>query len=87
MAKDPHKRDSVDAFKLAELLRMGRAHEVYYPDEAHRAVFKQLRQHYDDVVAQQVRLKLKIKARLGTHGVIVRGKAMYSSCGRTRALT
>ena len=62
--KDPRKRDSVGAFKLAELLRVGRVHEVYYPDEAHRAVFKQLMQHYDDVVAQQVRLKLKIKARL-----------------------
>ncbi len=61
IAKDPCKRDSVDVFKLAELLRVGRVHEVYYPDEAHRAVFKQLMQHYDDVVAQQVRLKLKIK--------------------------
>jgi transposase len=83
IAKDPRKRDSVDAFKLAELLRLGRVHEVYYPDEAHRAVFKQLMQHYDDVVSQQVRLKLKLKARLRTQGVIVRGKAVYSSCGRT----
>src|SRR5438093_4256930 len=71
IAKDPRKRDSVDAFKLAELLRLGRVHEVYYPDEAHRAVFKQLMQHYDDVVAQQVRLKLKIKARLRTHGIVI----------------
>jgi transposase len=86
IAKDPLKRDSVDAFKLAELLRLGRVHEVYYPDEAHRAVFKQLMQHYDDVVAQQVRLKLKIKARLRTHGVIVRGKAVYSPCGRAGAM-
>jgi transposase len=86
IAKDPRKRDSVDAFKLAELLRLGRVHEVYYPDEAHRAVFKQLRQHYDDVVAQQVRLKLKIKARLRAHGVIMRGKAVYSLGGRTGVL-
>jgi hypothetical protein len=39
-------------------------------------------QHYDDIVAQQVRLKLKIKARLRTHGIIVRGKAVYSPGGR-----
>jgi hypothetical protein len=39
IAKDPRKRDSVDAFKLAELLRLSRVHEVYYPDEAHRAGF------------------------------------------------
>jgi transposase len=43
-------------------------------------------QHYDDVVAQQVRLKLKIKARLRTHGVIVRGKAVYSPSGRLAVL-
>jgi transposase len=86
IAKDPCKRDSIDAFKLAELLRLGRVHEVYYPDEGHRAVFKQLMQHYDDVVAQPVRLKLKIKARFRTHGVIVRGKAVYHLCGRTAVL-
>jgi transposase len=86
IAQDPRKRDSVDAFKLAELLRLGRVHAVYYPDEAHRAVFKQLMQHYDDIVAQQVRLKLKIKARLRAHGVIVRGKPVYSACGRTTVL-
>lgn len=68
IAKDPRKRDRVDAFKLAELLRLGRVHEVYYPKEEHRAVFKQLVQHYDNVVAQQIRLKLKIKARLHAQG-------------------
>ena len=31
IAKDPRKRDSVDAFKLAALLRLGRMHEVCYP--------------------------------------------------------
>ena len=72
IAKDPRKRDSVDAFRLAELLRLGRMHEVYYPEEEHRAVFKQLVQHYDDVVAQQIRPKLKIKACLRAQGVIVR---------------
>ncbi len=96
IAKDPRKPDSVDALKLAELLRLGRVHAVYYPlgrvhavyypDDAHRAVFKQRMQHYDDGVVQQVRLKLKIKARLRVHGVIVRGKAVYNPCGRTTVL-
>jgi transposase len=85
-AKDPRKRDSVDAFKLAELLRLGRVHEVYYPEEEHREVFKQLVQHYDDVVAQQIRLKLKLKARLRTQGVILRGHGVYSQRGREAAL-
>jgi transposase len=86
MAKDPRKRDSVDAFKRAELLRVGRVHEVYYPKEAQRAVLKQLRQPSDDVVAQQVRLKRKIKARLRMHGVLVGSKAVYSLGGRTGGL-
>src|SRR5688500_18274886 len=33
IAKDPNKRDSIDAFKLADLLRMNRVHPVYYADE------------------------------------------------------
>ena len=31
IANDPLKCDRRDAFKLAELLRLGRVHEVYYP--------------------------------------------------------
>jgi transposase len=86
IAKDPRKRDRVDAFQLAELLRMGRVHEGYYPEEEHRAVLKQLVPHYDDVVAQQIRLKLKIKARLRAPGVILRGRGVYSHPGREVAL-
>jgi transposase len=86
IARDPRKRDSVDAFKLAELLRLGRVHEVYYPEEEHRAGFKQLVQHYDDIVGQQIRLKVKIKARLRAQGVIMRGREVYSQTGREAAL-
>lgn len=82
IAKDPLKADRVDAFKLAELLRMGRVHEVYYPDEDHRAVFKQIVQHYDDVTEQEARLKVKIKARLRAQGVIVHGQSGFTSEGR-----
>ncbi len=68
IAKDPRKSDRVDAFKLAELLRVGRVHAVYYPDDEHRAEFKQVVQHYDDLTRQQVRLKHKLKARLRQQG-------------------
>ena len=77
IAKDPLKRDRLDAFKLADLLRMDQVHEVYYPDDDHRSVFKQIVQHYDDVTAQQVRLKNKIKSSLREQGVIVKGKHVY----------
>lgn len=82
IAKDPLKRDRLDALKLAELLRMDQVHEVYYPDEGHRTVFKQIVQHYDDVTDQQRRLKLKIKAQLREQGVIARGMQVYTLEGR-----
>jgi transposase len=82
IANDPQKHDRLDATKLADLIRMGRVHEVYYPDEDHRGVFKQLVQSYDDLTAQQARLKCKIKARLRVQGVIVRGQQVYAPEGR-----
>ena len=73
IAKDPLKRDRLDAFKLAELLRINRVHEVYYTDDDQRRSFKQLVQHYDELTEQQARLKVKIKARLRTQDLIARG--------------
>jgi len=86
IARDPYRGDRVDAFKLARLLRMGEVHEVYYPDDERRAVFKQLVQHYDDLVVQQARLKNKIKARLRAQGVVARGSRVYSAEGRAEFL-
>ena len=86
ITKDPLKRDRVDAYKLAELLRMGQVHEVYYAENQNRAVFKQIVQHYDDVTNQEVRLKLKIKSRLRVQGVIVRGQAVFTKEGRLEIL-
>lgn len=85
--KDPNKRDQIDATKLADLLRMNRVHEAYYAQERSRRDFKQLVQHYDDLTSQEVRLKQKIKARLRTQGVIIRGQQLFTSQGRTEVLT
>jgi transposase len=86
IAKDPLKRDRLDALKLAELLRMDLVHEVYFSDDDHRTLFKQIVQHYDDITQQEVRLKLKIKARLRAQGVIARGLDVYTSVGRGEPL-
>lgn len=86
IAKDPRKNDRVDAYKLAQLVRMGNVHEVYYPEEDCRAEFKQIVQHYDELTAQQARLKIKIKARLRLHGLILRGRQMFTQAGRMAAL-
>lgn len=86
IAKDPLKRDRLDAHKLATLLRMGQVHEVYYAKEEHRTEFKHLVQHYDDVTRQEAKLKTKIKARFRAQGVIPTGTGVYGRQGRTAYL-
>jgi transposase len=86
IAKDADKCDRVDAYKLAELLRLNRFKEVHYAPDQPRRNFKQLVQHYDEMTAQQARLKTKLKARLRMQGVIVRGERLFSSKGRKEVL-
>jgi len=64
IAKDGDKCDRVDAYKLAELLRLNRFKEVHYAPDQPRRNFKQLVQHYDELTAHQARWKTKLKARL-----------------------
>jgi transposase len=86
IAKDADKCDRVDAYKLAELLRLNRFKEVHYAPDQPRRNFKQLVQHYDELTGQQARLKTKIKARLRMQGVIVTGERLFSSKGRQEVL-
>src|SRR5258708_23938359 len=86
IAKDADRSDRVDAFKLAELLRLNRFKEVHYAPDQPRRNFKQLVQHYDELTGQQARLKTKIKARFRMQGVIVRGERLFSSKGRQEVL-
>jgi transposase len=86
IAKDADKCDRVDAYKLAELLRLNRFKEVRYAPDQPRRNFKQLVQHYDELTGQQARMKTKIKARLRMQGVIVTGERLFSSKGRKEVL-
>jgi transposase len=86
IAKDADKSDRIDAYKLAELLRLNRFKEVHYPQEQRRREFKTVVQHYDELTSQQARLKTKLKARLRMQGVIVSGERLYSSSGRKAVL-
>jgi len=86
IAKDADKCDRVDAYKLAELLRLNRFKEVHYAPDQPRRNFKQLVQHYDELTAQQARLKTKLKARLRMQGVIVTGARLFSATGRKPVL-
>jgi transposase len=86
IAKDADKSDRIDAYKLAELLRLNRFKEVHYPVGQLRREFKTLVQHYDELTSQQARLKTKLKARLRMQGVIVSGERLYSRAGRKAVL-
>src|SRR6266481_2579764 len=86
IAKDADKCDRVDAYKLAELLRLNRFKEVHYAPDQPRRNFKQLVQHYDELTGQQARMKTKIKARLRMQGVIVTGERLFSASGRKPVL-
>lgn len=86
IAKDADKCDRIDAYKLAELLRLNRYKEVHYAPDERRREFKTLVQHYDELTAQQARLKTRIKGRLRMQGVIVRGERLFSVTGRRPVL-
>ena len=87
IAKDADKCDGLDAYKLADLLRLNRFKEVRYPQWGRRQEFKTVVQHYDELTQQQARLKTKIKARLRMQGVIRSGERVYSATGRKAVLT
>ena len=61
IARDGDKCDRLDAYKLAELLRLNRFKEVHYAPDQPRRNFKQLVQHYDELTAHQARWKTKLK--------------------------
>ena len=86
IAKDADKCDRIDAYKLAELLRLNRYKEVHYAPDQRRREFKTLVQHYDELTSQQARLKTRIKGRLRMQGVIVRGERLFSVTGRRPVL-
>ena len=77
IAKDSNKTDSIDARKLAELLRLNLVHPVYCETADNRRTFKHLVTHYEQLSAEQARLKSKIKARLRTLGEFVRMRGSF----------
>lgn len=87
IAKDPHKKDSVDAYKLAELLRLGRTHPVYYTDDKKMCSFKRQVQHQKSLSDEVTRIKNKIKASLRRTGIIIKGSEAYSKRRRPEILS
>ena len=86
IGKDSQKDDKVDAKKLAELLRLGRVHQVFCQSDDARRTFKYLVTHYEHLSREQARLKSKIKARLRTLGIIRKDSRLFSTLGQTALL-
>lgn len=84
IARDPLKTDKRDAAKLAELLRLGRVHEVYCETDNKRQTFKHLVVHYEQMSREQARQKSKIKARLRTLGVIRKDARVFGESGQSQ---
>lgn len=86
VAKDTNKTDSIDARKLADLLRLNLVHPVYCEQSQSRRTFKQLVVHYEQLSRDQARLKSKIKARLRIVGIIRTDSALFSESGQSALL-
>ncbi len=86
IAVDPRKNDRLDARKLADLLRLGNVHAVYMTDDEDLLGFKQVVQMYDRLVRQVTRLKIQVKCRLRSQGLIATGEEVYSKLGRVEWL-
>jgi transposase len=83
---DSNKTDSIDAGKLAELLRMNLVHPVYSEQNNERRTFKHLVTHYEQTSREQARQKSKIKARLRCPGIIRKDSALFSAVGQSDLL-
>lgn len=86
IAKDSNKTDSIDARKLADLLRMNLVHPVYSEKNNERRTFKHLVTHYEQSSREQARRKSRIKARLRCLGIIRKDAALFSAAGQTDLL-
>jgi len=86
ITSSPKKGDRFDTRQLCRLNRLGELKEVYHPTEDDRAIFKTAVQHYLDWRDQQVALKLKIKAKYRSWGVVPSGEEVYSTEGRGKWL-
>lgn len=85
IARDPHKCDRVDAFKLAQLLRMGQGREVYHCDDRARVLFKRVVQHDESLAKDGTRIKNRIKSHFRMAGVPYRS-SVWSEAGRQSVL-
>lgn len=79
------KSDASDAEKLCELLRLGALRPVYHGD-AEAEYLRMLANHYDAVVTDVIRLKLRLRAIFRSAAVPTDGAAFFNLRHRRRYL-
>ena len=86
IAKDRQKNDKLDAFKLAELLRMGNYKAIYIDDSEDRRDFKSVVKHYESQSRVRADTMVIIKARLRVFGIICKGSGVFHPSQREQLL-
>lgn len=71
IAKEGEKSDSIDASRLAQLLRGNYLKEVHHPESLDRSLLKQHVAFYHDRVRERVRQGHQVVAQLRRHGLFV----------------
>jgi transposase len=80
ISESEDKSDPQDAFRLADLCRMGRFKEVYMPPAASQQLREVVRQ-YQKTVQDLTRAKNRLRAKFREHGVFCE-RDVYSDAGR-----
>lgn len=81
VAKASNKSDSIDAHKLAELLRVNRFVEVYNPANETMVVFKKCVQQMDRFSLRVAREKVRLKSQLRRLGISTADENPYTDRG------
>jgi transposase len=79
------KGDSVDAYALAERLRLGALRPVYHGDDAVERL-RTLAHHYDAMMRDVVRVKLRLRAVFRSRAIPTEGSAFFNLRHRRRFL-
>lgn len=86
IARDPDKEDSLDAEKLAKLLRMDTFRRVFVSGCRHRREFRRIVSHRQQMVKKEVRLLNQIKAQFRQEGILVKESTKWPESKRERYL-
>ena len=84
--KDQQKSDELDAFKLAQILRMGNFKPVYIDESEDRRDFKTIVKHYEAITSARAEDMVKLKARLRKFGILRKDSRIFHPSQREEVI-